>query len=161
MTTTAATGPSTVYTGRTTNWPILIPTTLLAVLLLAGGFTGEGTDASEAAVVTTIVALGILANVLTAASVRASAGPNGFDVRWGFVGWPRCHYPLDRIARAEVIDLPWYRVTFGLRWSPRGTSCTVRSGPTVRLTLTNRRTVTISVPDPELAVRAIDAARTG
>ena len=34
-------------------------------------------------------AIGVLANVLTASSIRATAGPNGFTVRWGLVGWPR------------------------------------------------------------------------
>ena len=56
-----------------------------------------------------LVAVGVLANVLTASSVRATAGPNGFTIRWGLVGWPRCTYPLDRIASAEVVDLPWWR----------------------------------------------------
>lgn len=59
------------------------------------------------------VVLGVAANVLTASSVRATAGPNGFTVRWGLVGWPRCTYCLDEIARAEVVDLPWWRVSCG------------------------------------------------
>ncbi|HWJ61381.1 MAG TPA: hypothetical protein VNS19_05380, partial [Acidimicrobiales bacterium] len=127
MTTHTATGPRTIYTGRTTNWPVIVPTVVLAVLLVAMGSTGEGGrgGSGDFAVIVALLAIGIAANILTASSVRASAGPNGFDVRWGVVGWPRCVYRLDEIQHAEVIDLPWYRVTWGLWWSPRGTSCTV------------------------------------
>lgn len=158
MTTDAAAGRQTVYTGRTTNWPVVALTTVLALLLIAMGWSSEG-GWGGLAVIATLVMIGIIAEVLTASSVRASAGPNGLDIRWGLVGWPRCTYPVDRIARAEVVDLPLHRVSYGLWWTPRRTNCTIRTGPTVRLTLTDGRIVTVTVPDPDLAVRALDDAR--
>ncbi len=102
-----------------------------------------------------LVAVGMFANVLTASSVRATAGPNGFTIRWGLVGWPRCSYGLDQIEHAEVVDLPWWRVSYGFWWTPKRTSCTVRSGPTVRLSLRNGRIVTVTVPEPAAAVAAL------
>lgn len=108
-----------------------------------------------------LVAIGALANVLTASSVRATAGPNGFTIRWGVVGWPRCTYRLDQIASAAVIDLPWWRVSWGFWWTPKRTSCTVRSGPNVRLTLCDHRIVTITVPEPAAAVAALREASVG
>ena len=55
-----------------------------------------------------------------------------------------------------MVDVPGWRVTYGLWWTPKRTSCTIRSGDTVRLVLTNRRIVTVTVPDPHLAVQALD-----
>lgn len=146
----------TVYTGRTTAWPMVVATSVGAVLVLVMGADGQG---GWLGLALALVVLGVAAEILTASSVRAAAGPNGFDIRWGIVGWPHLTYALDEIEKAEIIDLPWYRVTWGFWWTPRGTSCTLRSGPTVRLTLTNGRIVTVTVPDPELAVRAIDDAQ--
>ena len=158
MTTDAPTaGPRTIYTGRTTNWPMVALTSALAVLLIVMGWNGQGSWI-ELAVPFTLIALGILANVLTASSVRASAGPNGFDVRWGLVGWPRCTYQIDQIATAEVVRVPWSRVSFGLWWTPKRTSCTLRAGAAVRLVLTSGRIVTVTVPHPDLAVQAIEDA---
>jgi hypothetical protein len=121
----------------------------------------SGDDRSDPLVVglLLLVVVGLVVDVLTAASVRATAGPNGFTIRWGALGWPRCSYPLERIGRAEVIDLPWWRVSFGFWWTPRRTSCTVRSGPTVRLTLTDGRVVTVTVPEPDVAVASLHAAQ--
>ena len=147
----------TVYTGRTTNWPMVVATSAGAVLLVVTGATGEGGWLDLA--VPLLVAVGVLANVLTSSSVRASAGPQGLDIRWGVVGWPHCTYPLATIEHAEVIDLSWWRVSFGLWWTPRRTSCTIRSGDTLRLVLTNGRIITVTVPDPHLAVQAIEDAR--
>jgi hypothetical protein len=49
---------------------------------------------------------------------------------------------------------------WGISWSPRqGLWLTLRTGPALRLTLTNGRRVTISTPLPENAVRAIADAR--
>jgi hypothetical protein len=105
-----------------------------------------------------LVAAGSLANVLTASSVRATAGPNGFTIRWGLLGWPSCTYLLDEIEHAEVIDLPWWRVSYGFWWTPKRTNCTVQSGPTVRLSLHNQRIITITVPEPAAAVAALHDA---
>ena len=162
MTSSPLTGDSThaVYTGRTTSWTTVASTCVAGVLLVVVAMSSGG-DWSDLVIVLPLllVAIGVLADVLTASSVRATAGPNGFTIRWGSVGWPRCDYSLDQIARAEVIDLPWWRVSWGFWWTPRRTSCTVRSGPTVRLSLVSGRIVTVTVPEPAAAVAALHAAK--
>ena len=147
-----------VYTGRSTAWPMVVVSSVggVAVLAMAGWSGGPWWGF---VVPMALAGLSIMVNVLTAADVRATAGPNGFTIHWGILGWPRCHYRLDRIARAEVIDLPWWRVSFGFWWTPRRTCCTLRSGPTVRLQLRNGRCVTVTVPDPHAAVAAIVEAQ--
>lgn len=148
-----------VYTGRTTRWAAVAATCGASVLLVLGALSSDGAGFdSVVALALLLAAAGVLADVLTASSVRATAGPNGFTVRWGVVGWPRCSYSLDRIARADVVDLPWWRVSFGFWWTPWRTSCTVRSGPAVRLVLDTGRVVTVTVPEPEVAVAALRAA---
>jgi uncharacterized protein YhhL (DUF1145 family) len=113
----------------------------------------------EVATVFGLVLAGIVINLLTATSVRTAVGPNGVAVRFGVFGWPRVTYQVAAIRHAEVIDLPWWAVAFGFWWTPRRTCCTVRRGPTLRLTLTNSRTVTITVPDPQAAAAALALAQ--
>ena len=163
MTSLPITGPGrfSIYTGRVTNWPAVIASSALAVLLLGFPLTSDDDNAWSAAGLALfglLVAVGILLTVITASSVRASAGPNGVTIRWGAIGWPRLTYRLADIERAEVFDLSLWWVAYGYWWTPRRTCCTVRSGPTLRLVLRNGRTVTVSVPDPEAAVAAIDEA---
>jgi hypothetical protein len=126
----------------------------LLVLGNAGGGSGRGL-----ALPVLIAAAAVLLNVLTASSVRTAAGPNGVSVRFGLLGWPRCDYRIEQIDRAEVIDLPAWSVAYGFWWTFRRTHCTVRSGPTLRLTLDTGRIVTITVPDAHAAVTAIHQAR--
>ena len=148
MTTT----PYSIYTGRATNVPMLVVTTVLVVPLLVMAKTSDLT-------VPLLVAAVVLGNILTASSVRTSAGPNGVAIRFGVFGWPRATYPIGRIAHAEVVDIHPWSVAYGFWWTPRRTSCTVRSGPTLRLTLRTGRVVTVTVPDPHAAVAVIDEAR--
>ena len=80
-----------VYTGRTTSWPMVATTCAGALLVVFMGKESNGAWGDLVFVVPLIlVAIGVIANVLTASSVRATAGPNGFTIRWGLVGWPRC-----------------------------------------------------------------------
>lgn len=151
-------GPLSVYTGRTTSWAMVAATSLAGVMLVVMGVQSRGAW-PNLFLPLGLAVVGILADLLTASSVRATAGPNGFTVRWGIVGWPRCSYPLADIERAEVIDLHWTRVSWGFWWTPRSTCCTLRSGPTVRLRLRNGRRVTVTVPEPHAAVAAIDEAK--
>jgi hypothetical protein len=160
MTASAFSGPGrqSVYTGRITNWPVVILSAVLAVPLLALGQTGGG-DWRDVTVPALVVGAAVLLGAVTSFSVRTAAGPNGVVVRLGALGWPRCGYRIEQIERAEVFDLPLSHVVFGFWWTPRRTCCTVRSGPTLRLILVNGRTVTVSVPDPYAAVAAVDEAR--
>lgn len=151
-------GPLSVYTGRTTSWALVLATSFSGAVLVFMGAQSEG-PWRDLVLPLGLAVVGVLLDVLTASSVRATAGPNGFTVRWGIIGWPRCTYPLAAIARAEVIDLSWTRVSWGFWWTPRRTCCTLRSGPTVRLLLHSGRRVTITVPEPHAAVAAINEAK--
>ena len=159
MTTSAFAGPGrhSVYTGRVTNWPVVVLSLALLVALLALSNMSAG-DRGEVVVVLLVAGVGALLEVLTASSVRTAAGPTGVTVRFGLLGLPRCTYRLAQIARAEVIDLPAWSVVYGFWWTPHRTSCTVRSGPTLRLTLRSGRTVTITVPDAPAAVAVLREA---
>ncbi len=164
MTSLPIAGPSqhAVYTGRTTSWTMVAATCCGALLLVLMGKESDGAWGDLMLVVPLVlVATGVLANALTASSVRATAGPNGFTIHWGLIGWPRCTYHLHEIEHAEVIDLPSWRVSYGFWWTPKRTNCTVRGGPTVRLSLRNHRIVTITVPDPASAVAALLEASAG
>lgn len=157
-------GRYSIYTGRVTNWPAVVVSSAVALLLLVPPFTADGDNSwgvAGLALLGVLVGVGILLTVVTCTSVRATAGPNGVTVRWGLVGWPRLTYRLADIERAEVFDLSLLWVAWGYWWTPKRTCCTVRSGSTLRLVLGNGRTVTVSVPDPAAAVAAIDAAQAG
>jgi hypothetical protein len=138
---------------------MVVLSTVLVVPLLTLGNTG-GRSWRDLAVPVLIAAAAVLLNVLTASSVRTAAGPNGVSVRFGLLGWPRCDYRIERIERAEVVDLSPWSVAYGFWWTSRRTYCTVRSGPALRLTLDTGRIVTITVPDAHAAVAAIHQART-
>lgn len=153
--------PHTIYTGRSTNWPAIILTTALIAPLVVMGVAGEGSWTALGLLIPMGVAIATAAvNVLTASSVRATAGPKGVIVNFGVFGWPRFRYPIERIERAESIDIPSTLWAWGIYWSPRrGLMLTLRSGPALRLILTNGRKVTISTPHPEAAVAAIHDLR--
>jgi hypothetical protein len=151
------TRPHTVYTGRVTNWPAIVLSTALAVPLVVMAVTGDGSWTELGLLIPLIVIVAaIVVNLVTASSVRASAGPKGVVVNFGVLGWPRFRYPTERIEHAEAITLPSTQWTWGLYWSPRkGLMLTLRNGPALRLRLTNGRAVTISTPDPHAAVAAL------
>jgi hypothetical protein len=152
---------TTIYSGRTTNWPMIwLSIALLAPLgFMAAGSHGSWTAPGFLVPVLIVVATSVV-NLLTSTSVRALAGPAGVTVYFGVVGWPRFRYPIDRIERAEAIQIPRSWWGWGIYWSPRrGLMLTLRTGPALHLVLTNGRKVTISTPAPADAVRALDDAR--
>ena len=152
----AGSGRHSVYTGRATNWPMVVLSVALVVPLLA--LSNMSVDDRGDLVIPLLIGAGVLLEVLTGSSVRTAAGPHGVTVRFGVLGLPRCTYRLAQIAHAEVIDLSAWSVVYGFWWTPRRTCCTVRSGPTLRLTLHSGRTVTITVPDAPAAVAVIREA---
>lgn len=159
------TDPSTLttYTGRSTNWPALWPSTALVLPLVVMAQGAEGSWASVGFVVPLAVIIStVVVNLLTASSVRAIAGANGVTVRFGVFGWPRFRYPIGRIRHAEAIEIPPTRWAWGIWWSRRrGLMLTLRTGPALHLTLVTGREVTVSTPHPDAAVKAIDLARRG
>ncbi|MFI5496329.1 hypothetical protein [Actinoplanes sp. NPDC051859] len=154
----AGSGRHSAYTGRVTNWPMVALSVALVVPLVAlSAMTAAGR--SELVLLLLLIVVGVLLEVLTGSSVRTAAGPHGVTVRFGVLGWPRCTYRIAQIAHAEVINLKAWSVVYGFWWTPRRTCCTLRSGPTLRLTLHSGRTVTVTVPDAPAAVTVIrDAA---
>ncbi len=160
MTAEALPGPVhySIYTGRVTNW-WLVAASALAVLLVVWLGREPRSDWSGLVLPLVLACIGIIAEAVTGSSVRTTAGPQGVTIHFGALGWPRCTYPLSDITRAEVVALRPWSVTGGLWWTPRRTCCTLRSGPTLKLTLRSGRTVTVSVPDPDAAVATLEDAR--
>lgn len=152
------TASSTTYSGRSTNWTALCIVTALAVPLAAAAVPSQRPWSSAMAAPLAIVVLAAAANLVTASSVRSTAGPNGVTVHFGVFGWPRFRYRIDRIASAEVVTVPARWWGWGIWWSPRhGLMLTLHDGPALRIVLTNGRRITVSTPDPALAVAAISA----
>ena len=153
----------TVYSGRSTNWPMIWLTTALVVpLLVMGRPRGSVETWTTAGILTPILVVVVVAvlNLITATSVRTLAGSNGLTVYFGAFGWPSFHYPLARIQLVEVVEIPSSQWAWGIYWSPRrGLMLTLRTGPALWLELTNGRKVTISTPDPAAAAQAINTAR--
>lgn len=147
---------STAYTGRATNWPSVVISGLLLLPLIG---LATGTARGTGVVVTMLALIGLLAEVVTASDVRASCGSKGVIIHWGVFGWPRATYSLGRIKDASVLEVPWWAVSYGFWWTPTRTVCTVRRGPALRLRLDNGRTVTITVPDPYVALAALHSAK--
>lgn len=143
----------TTYTGRVTAWPMVAATSLGAVVLIGFALVGDGGVVDL--VVPAALLVGIVANVLTASSVRTTAGAGGVTLRWGIVGWPRARYAVDEIDRTEVVEVPWWRVSWGFWWTPTRTTCTLRSGPALRLVLRSGRQVTVTVPEPAVAAAVL------
>ena len=150
---------TTLYSGRETNWSSVVVSGLLLVPLVGLGLS-SGSSPSTGAVILLLALVGFLAEVITASDVRATCGPRGVTVHWGFVGWPRARYALEDIQDAEVVQIPWYSVSYGFWWTPWRTVCTVRRGPALRLRLTSGRTVTLTVPDPHAALAALSGRPT-
>jgi hypothetical protein len=153
----------TIYSGRSTNWPMIWLSTALVIPLVATaeGSHGSWSDAGFAIPLLVVIAVAVV-NLLTATSVRTTAGPNGVSVHFGVFGWPRFRYSVQRIEHVEAVEIPSSQWAWGMYWSPRrGLMLTLRTGPALRLTLANGRKVTVSTPQPDIAVLAIENARHG
>jgi len=148
---------STVYSGRVTNWPLIALMFALTAGLLVNGKVWRGPWPGML-VPAAILALSLAVVVLTTTSLRVTTGPRGVDVRFGPFGLPRFRYARNRIAHAELIDVSiWAVGGWGVHWTPRrGLLLVLRSGPALRLVLTNGRRVTVGVTDPAAALAALD-----
>jgi len=151
-------GRYSIYTGRAANWSVILATAAFLVPLLVLGKPSDGSWL-DLALPALILAVVVLLFLLTCSSIRTTAGPGGVSVYFGVLGLPRRTYPLERIERAEVIDLRFWYVAGGFWWTPRCTSYTLRSGATLRLVLRGGHTVLVTVPDPRAAVDAVEEAR--
>jgi hypothetical protein len=148
-----------VYSGRMTNWPLIGVGVAAFVALIILGRPWAGPWPGMLVLLTIALVLGI-ACLVTSTSLRVTTGPRGVDVRCGAIGWPRFSYPRARIAAVDVVTVsPWKSWNYGLVWTPSGGwSFVLRSGPALRLTLTNGRPVTVGVNDPQAAMTALGFA---
>jgi hypothetical protein len=147
---------TTVYSGRTTNWPVIGAAVAggLALAVVGRPWAGPWPGMlGPLAIAIAVIALGLA----TATSLRVTTGPRGVDVRCGAFGWPRFTYQRERIVSGEVVMVSiWRSWTGGINWTPRGGWVFVlRSGPSLRLSLTNGRQVTVAVTDPLEALVAL------
>jgi hypothetical protein len=137
------TGPTSVYSGRTTNWPVIAVAVVGGLALVGFGRPWAGPwpgMLGPLALVVAALALGLV----TSTSLRVTTGPRGVQIRCGVFGWPRFVYPRERIAAAEVVAVSiWHSWNAGINWTPRG------------------GWVTVGVTDPDVARAALGFAATG
>ena len=145
-----------VYSGRTTNWPVIIAALAGGVALALFGRPWDGPWPGMIGLIALVLVLLIL-GLVTSTSLRVTTGPRGVQIRCGVFGWPRFAYPRERIAAAEIVTVSlWQTWNWGVSWTPRsGWMFVLRSGPALRLTLTNGRRVTVGVTDPQAALDAL------
>ncbi|WP_395726828.1 hypothetical protein [Nakamurella sp.] len=149
--------PTTVYTSRATNWPFLAIASGLAVPLIVMGLTAVEPERSLTG--TLVVAGVIVVGIAMSTSLRVTAGTGGVTVRSGLLGLPRWTFPIDRIAHAEPAELAPWAMFGGIWWSSRdGLRITQRTGPALRLRLTDGRRVTLTVNEPDVAVTVLSDA---
>ncbi len=151
-----------VYSGRTTNWPVLAAALAGGLALGLFGRPWDGPWPGMLGPIAIVVVILVVA-VATSTSLRVTTGPRGVQVRCGVFGLPRFTYPRERIAAGEVVTVSiWDTWNWGLNWTPRGGwTFVLRSGPALRLTLTNGRRVTVGVADPQAALTALHLASPG
>jgi hypothetical protein len=110
----------TIYSGRSTNWPMIWLSTALLVPLVVMGKASRGSWTAAGFAIPLLVAIAAaVVNLLTATSVRTTAGPKGVSVHFGVFGWPRFRYPMKRIEQAEAIEVPSSQWAWGMYWAPR------------------------------------------
>lgn len=150
------TGPTLVYSGRTTNWPVVAAALAGGLALIVFGRPWDGAWPGMIGPLAIAVAV-LTIGVATSTSMRVTTGLRGVQIRCGVLGWPRFTYPRQRIASGEILGVSiWRNWNCGISWTPRGGwTFTLRSGPAIRLTLTNGRRITVGVTDPHAALTAL------
>jgi hypothetical protein len=150
-----------VYSGRTTNWPVLGAALAGGLALAVFGRLWSGPWPGMIGPIAILVGL-IVLSVVTSTSLRVTTDPRGVQIRCGVFGWPRFTYPREQISAGAIVTVSlWQTWNWGVNWTPRGGwTFVLRCGPAVRLTLTSGRRVTIGVTDPQAALHALglDAA---
>jgi hypothetical protein len=145
-------GKRVAYSSWAVNWILAVSGASigLVMVLLAIFLSGHPLGLLISGIIVIIVSVQF-------SSLRVTAGGNGVIARYGPFGQPRFRFSRDSISEAAARDVTICDVGgLGLHWSPwRGTRLTVRTGPTLQLSMVNGCTVLISVADPDHAVRAI------
>src|SRR3954453_4711664 len=149
------TGTTLVYSGRTTNWPVIVAGVSGGLALALFGRPWEGPWPGMLGPIAFLVLL-LAVSLITSTSLRVTTGPRGVQVRCGVFGWPRFTYPRELIAGAEIVAVSAWRTWNWISWTRRGGwTFFVRSGPALRVTLTDGRKLTVGVADPAAALAAL------
>lgn len=84
------------------------------------------------------------------ASARLTVDQRGLHIALGWWGWPRFTVPLAEVAAAEVTEVSLFEWGgWGYRARPGGRALVFRSGPGIRLTLSEEREFVFNTRDPE------------
>ncbi|MEU6175995.1 hypothetical protein ABZ832_29320 [Streptantibioticus parmotrematis] len=160
-----------VWTGRASNraqWLLAVAGAgclALGIELAVDSSWASGLTALVMSVVGCLAAgVLVLFGTLAFTHVRVRVDGDCVEVRCGHIGVPRRRIPLDQVDSARLA--PWISPRnwggWGYRWRPEmGTAVIVRRGPGIVVDLGGGRLFTVTVDDPEGAVRAIrDRLRT-
>ncbi|MEU3273709.1 DUF1648 domain-containing protein [Saccharomonospora sp. NPDC006951] len=144
------------WLGGTTSF-VATATIVPVVLVLFGIETVSGTPVP---IVAYIAVLGVgLVLGLVMSKLSVVVNENGVTIRFGNLGFPRRHIPLNDLASADTGSLGfWSLGGFGIRANPAtGTvAYKLRSGPALKLTLRGGQTVWATVDRPEQAAGLIN-----
>ncbi|GAA1946176.1 hypothetical protein [Amycolatopsis minnesotensis] len=143
-----APGQRAVWVGSTTNRFLL--SSVLVVPLVGFVVNQVGMVAVPAWIYLALFLVGAVVTLL-GARLGATVDSAGLTIRMGLLGWPRRHFPLDRIDHADVADLGLLQGGgFGYRVNPfTGESLyKLRGGPALAVALRKGGLVYVSVDDP-------------
>ncbi|MYS24221.1 hypothetical protein GA0115240_16143 [Streptomyces sp. DvalAA-14] len=153
------------WTGRASNrmqWVLAAAGAACLALGIDLAVDGPGTSGLAPLVMSVVgcLAVGLLVLFGTVAftHVHVRIDYDAVHVRCGHIGLPRRRIPLEDVSGAEVDALISPRTWggWGYRWRPElGTAVVVRRGPGVVIELGGGRHFTVTVDDPEGAVRTI------
>lgn len=141
-------GQRAVWVGTTTNKFLL--SSVLVVPLVGFVVDQVAMVAVPAWIYAALFAVGAVVTLL-GARLGATVDSAGLTIRMGLLGWPRRHFPLDRIDHADVVDLGLFQAGgFGYRVNPfTGESIyKLRGGPALAIALSKGGLVYVSVDDP-------------
>jgi hypothetical protein len=127
-----------------------------ALLALGGGFTALRIAAETLVVGGTLMLVGLALWWFT--SIAVSVGPAGMKVRFGPLGWPRIHVPLEAIVGIEVEDVePLAFGGWGYRVVPGARAVVIRRGVGLRVRRSGQPDLVVTVDDAATAAGVLAA----
>ncbi|WP_329129369.1 hypothetical protein OG552_03135 [Streptomyces sp. NBC_01476] len=159
------TGASQEWTGRASNrmqWVLAAAGAACLALGIDLAVDGPGTSGLAPLVMSVVgclaVGLLVLFGTIAFTHVHVTIDYDAVHVRCGHIGVPRRRIPLDEVSGAQVSAWISPRTWggWGYRWRPElGTAVVVRRGPGLVIDLGGGRHFTVTVDDPEGAVKTI------